>query len=174
MPTGRDVRRPCKARNEHLAVFVTGPLSREANGGSGTPLAVPANAETVAHGSLAGMTDDPELPDEAVELPVRELAEIPAVEVITRAAVMLMSAAAEKLGLADGNPEDSPHQDLDEARRLINALAGLLKGSVEYLGLHAGPIRDGLKGLQLAFKEASAFPEEPGKGPGEWFTGPVW
>jgi hypothetical protein len=31
---------------------------------------------------------------------IRELAEIPAVEVISRAAVMLMSAAAEKLGLS--------------------------------------------------------------------------
>src|SRR5215207_8124323 len=118
------------------------------------------------------MTEVPELPEDSAEPTVRELAEIPAVEVITRAAVMLMSAAAEKLGLGDDDPDESPHRDLDEARRLINALAGLLKGSVEYLGLHAGPIRDGLKGLQLAFRESSTAPEEPGKGPGEWFTGP--
>jgi hypothetical protein len=52
------------------------------------------------------------------------LAEVPAVEVITRAAVMLMSATAEKLGLSDDDPDDSPHRDLDEARRLITALAG--------------------------------------------------
>lgn len=32
---------------------------------------------------------------------VRELSEVPAVEVISRAAVMLMSSAAEKLGLSD-------------------------------------------------------------------------
>src|SRR3546814_10862984 len=32
-------------------------------------------------------------------------------------AVMLMSAAAEKLGLADEDPDESPHRDLDEARR---------------------------------------------------------
>ncbi|BBY29882.1 DUF1844 domain-containing protein [Mycolicibacterium sediminis] len=120
------------------------------------------------------MTEVPELPDETAGPPTRELAEIPAVEVITRAAVMLMSAAAEKLGLGDDDPDESPHRDLDEARRLIEALAGLLKGSVQYLGLHAGPLRDGLKGLQLAFRESSAAPEEPGKGPGEWFTGPVW
>ncbi|PQM48516.1 hypothetical protein C1Y40_01270 [Mycobacterium talmoniae] len=56
--------------------------------------------------------------------PVRELAEIPAVEVITRSAVMLMSAAAEKLGLSAEDPDASPHRDLDEARRLITALAG--------------------------------------------------
>jgi Domain of unknown function (DUF1844) len=111
------------------------------------------------------VTDDPR---------IRELAEIPAVEVITRAAVMLMSAGAEKLGLSDTSPDDSPQRDLDEARRLITALAGLVTASAEYLGPHAGPVRDGLKSLQLAFREASSAPEEPGHGPGEKYTGPVW
>ncbi|WP_326546723.1 DUF1844 domain-containing protein [Mycolicibacterium sp. ND9-15] len=105
---------------------------------------------------------------------VRELADIPAVEVITRSAVMLMSAAAEKLGLSAENPDDSPYRDLDEARRLITALAGLITAAAEYLGPHAGPVRDGLKTLQLAFREASASPDEPGQGPGEKYTGPVW
>ena len=105
---------------------------------------------------------------------VRELADIPAVEVISRAAVMLMSSAAEKLGLSDENPDESPRRDLDEARRVITALAGLVTASVEYLGPHAGPIRDALKSLQLAFREASAHPDEPGKGPGEKMTGPVY
>jgi hypothetical protein len=148
---------------------VTGPLGLGidpvANGGSGTPLAVLAFAGTVAHASLAGMTDPTN---------IRDLAEIPAVEVITRSAVMLMSAAAEKLGLSDPDPEDSPHRDLDEARRLIIALAGLVAASAEYLGPHAGPVRDGLKSLQLAFREASVVPDEPGHGPGEKYTGPVW
>lgn len=120
------------------------------------------------------MTDDPTPPESAAEPPTRDLADIPAVEVITRSAVMLMSAAAEKLGLADEDPDDSPRRDLDEARRLITALAGLVTASVEYLGPHAGPVRDGLKTLQLAFREASAAPDEPGKGPGEKYTGPVW
>ncbi len=105
---------------------------------------------------------------------VRELADIPAVEVISRAAVMLMSSAAEKLGLADEDPENSARRDLDEARRVITALAGLVTASVEYLGPHAGPIRDGLQSLQRAFREASAHPDEPGKGPGEKYTGPVY
>ena len=105
---------------------------------------------------------------------IRDLAEIPAVEVITRSAVMLMSAAAEKLGLSAEDPDDSPHRDLDEARRLITALAGLVAASAEYLGPHAGPVRDGLKSLQLAFRESSAAPDEPGQGPGEKYTGPVW
>ena len=148
---------------------VTGPLGLGidpvANGGSGTPLAVLAFAGTVAHASLAGMTDPTN---------IRDLAESPAVEVITRSAVMLMSAAAEKLGLSDPDPEDGPHRDLDEARRLIIALAGLVAASAEYLGPHAGPVRDGLKSLQLAFREASVVPDEPGHGPGEKYTGPVW
>ncbi|PRC48487.1 hypothetical protein C6A85_79585, partial [Mycobacterium sp. ITM-2017-0098] len=63
------------------------------------------------------MTDSPNISESASEPPVRELADVPAVEVITRAAVMLMSATAEKLGLSDDDPDDSPHRDLDEARR---------------------------------------------------------
>ena len=86
--------------------------------GVGLHLLSLAYAGTVAHASLAGMT---EIRSSST---VRELAEIPAVEVITRSAVMLMSAAAEKLGLSADDPDDSPHRDLDEARRLITALAG--------------------------------------------------
>ena len=103
----------------------------------------------------------------------RDLAEVPAIEVISRAAVMLMSAAAEKIGLGSPDPDTSEHRDLDEARRLINAYAGLLDGSAGYLGPHAGPMKDGLRSLQLAFREASAVPDEPGRGPGEKYTGAV-
>lgn len=85
---------------------------------------------------------------------------------------MLMSAAAEALGLASDAPHQ--HQDLDEARRLITALAGLVTASAEYLGPHAGPLREGLQALQRAFREGSPAPDEPGKGPGEKFTGPVY
>jgi hypothetical protein len=105
---------------------------------------------------------------------VRDLEDIPSVEVISRAAVMLLSAAAERLGLADADPDNSPHRDLDEARRLITALAGLVTSSVEYLGLHAGPLREGLQSLQKAFREASVVPDPPGQGPGEKLTGPVY
>lgn len=104
---------------------------------------------------------------------IRELADIPAVEVISRAAVMLMSAAAEKLGLASADPDTSEYRDLDEARRLITALAGLVTAAQPYLGPHAGPLRDGLQTLQRAFREAGVVPDEPGAGPGEKYTGPV-
>ncbi|WP_367137218.1 DUF1844 domain-containing protein [Saccharothrix sp. HUAS TT1] len=105
---------------------------------------------------------------------VRDLSDVPSVEVISKAAIMLLSSAAERLGLADEDPEHSPRRDLDEARRLITALAGLITASVEYLGPHAGPLREGLQSVQRAFREASAYPDEPGQGPGEKYTGPVY
>jgi hypothetical protein len=129
----------------------------------------PTEPGTVAHESLAAVTDDLDHDhhDEPLTESIRELADIPAIEVITKAIVMLMSSSAEKLGLSSPDPEESPHRDLDEARRLITALAGLVAASVEYLGPHAAPIRDGLQSLQKAFREASAVPDEPGQGPGE-------
>lgn len=116
--------------------------------------------------------DDGALGSEQTDMDnVRDLADIPSIEVITRAIVMLMSASAEKLGLAEG--ADPGSVDLDEARKLITALAGLVDASKADLGVHAAPIRDGLKQLQLAFRDASAYPDEPGEGPGEKYTGPV-
>lgn len=103
----------------------------------------------------------------------RDIAEVAAVEIITTAAVHLMSAAAVKCGLAEG-PDAAELQDLDEARRLINALAGLVTASAPDIGSeHAAPLRDGLKSLQLAFREASVVPDPPGQGPGERLTGSV-
>lgn len=103
---------------------------------------------------------------------VRDISEVPAVEVITTAAVHLMSAAAVKCGLAD---EPEKQTDLDEARKLINSLAGLITASAADLGdAHARSLRDGLRSLQLAFREASEIPDEIGKGPGEKYTGPVY
>ena len=111
---------------------------------------------------------------DAREVEIVELADVPAQEVIFRSIVVLMSAAAEKLGLSDDEPAESPHLDLDEARKLINALAGLVVASTEHLGPQARVVRDGLQGLQRAFREASAYPDEPGDGPGEKYTGPVY
>jgi hypothetical protein len=106
-----------------------------------------------------------------VDQAVRDIGEVPAVEVITTVALHLMSAAAVKCGLGE---EGDEALDLDEARKLINALAGLVVTSAPDLGtFHAGPLRDALKSLQLAFREASEFPDPPGQGPGEKLTGPV-
>ncbi|MFP8886187.1 DUF1844 domain-containing protein [Streptomyces mangrovi] len=125
---------------------------------SGTPTPSPGAA-----GEAGGAAD--------FETMTRDIADVPAVEVITTVAVHLMSSAAVNLGLAEGGED---HKDLDEARKLIQALAGLVTAAATEIGsYHAAPLRDGLKSLQLAFREASAVPDEPGQGPGEKFTGPV-
>ena len=140
----------------------------------------PKSATTVdngaAHPDIPGSASNPHptaaipLPDHGFDtlddVPSRELSAVPAVEVITRAAVLLMSASAEKLGLAPGG---EPNLDLDEARRLITALAGLLAAAQADLGAHRQPLRDGLVSLQAAFREASRYPDEPGQGPGEQY-----
>jgi hypothetical protein len=114
------------------------------------------------------MTDPASTPGQTAS---RDIAEVPSVEIVSTAALHLMSAAAVHLGLADDLPE---HKDLDEARSLIDALAGLLDGGVQHLGHHhAAPLRDGLKSLQLAFREASTVPDAPGQAPGERYTGPL-
>ena len=117
---------------------------------------------------------------------VRDIADVAAVEVITTAAVHLMSAAAVKCGLVDpadlegatgddGAPlTPADLMDLAEARSLITALAGLVTAAAPEIGSqHARALRDGLRSLQLAFREASVLPDEPGQGPGEKLTGPV-
>ena len=101
----------------------------------------------------------------------RDIADVAAVEVITTVAVHLLSAAAVKCGLSD-NPDEET--DLAEARKLITALAGLITAAAPEIGdHHARSVRDGLRSVQLAFREASQFPDAPGQGPGEKYTGPV-
>jgi hypothetical protein len=106
---------------------------------------------------------------------MRDIGEVPAVEVVTTVALHLMSAAAVQLGLGESEAGRDPEPlDLDEARTLIIALAGLITSSAPRLGtFHAGPLRDGLRTLQLAFREASSVADPPGRGPGEDLTGPV-
>jgi hypothetical protein len=85
------------------------------------------------------MTDRVSTPQpDALSTASRDIAEVPSVEIISTAALHLMSAAAVNLGLAEDLPE---HKDLDEARSLIEALAGLLDASARSLGHHppSGP-----------------------------------
>ena len=118
------------------------------------------------------MTTDPAAsapsPDSPSSDAVRDLADVPAAEVVAAAAVHLMSAAAVKCGLAEEGPAG---MDLDEARKLITALAGLVTAARPDLGIHAAPLMDGLQALQKAFREASREPDAPGEGPGERLTG---
>jgi hypothetical protein len=116
--------------------------------------------------------DVPDSPDAADDA-VRDLAEVPAVEVVSTLAVHLMTAAAIRCGLGDG-PDAQSDVDLAEARILINALAGLVTAAAPDLGSqHAAPLRDGVTTLQRAFREASPIPDAPGSGPGERWTGSV-
>ena len=111
--------------------------------------------------------------DDTVEPEIRDISEVPAVELINTVAVHLMSAAAVKLGLGDG-PDAQREIDLDEARKLINALAGLVTAAAPDISdSHARPLRDGLRSLQLAFRETSPIADAIGAGPGEKYTGPV-
>lgn len=129
------------------------------------------------------MTPPPESPPESLpesppESPpgsaaARDIAEVPAIEVITTTALHLMSAAAVKCGLSDDEAEGG-YTDLDEARKLITALAGLVTAAAPEVGSqHAALLREGLRQVQLAFREASVVPDPPGQGPGEKWTGPV-
>ena len=105
----------------------------------------------------------------------RDIADVPAIELISTTALHLMSSAAVKCGLTgEGDGIDESMLDLDEARKVITALAGLVSAAAPEIGEHhARPLRDGLRSVQLAFREASKFPDPPGSGPGEKFTGPV-
>jgi len=118
--------------------------------------------------------DDTAYDEEAiVEDAARDIGAVPAVELIMTVCVHLMSAAAVKLGLGE-EADAAADVDLDEARKLINALAGLVTAAApEIADIHARPIRDGLRSLQLAFREASPIADAPGKGPGEKWTGSV-
>jgi hypothetical protein len=117
--------------------------------------------------------DQPNSPEAVMASATRDIADVPAVEVITTTALHLMSAAAVNVGLADDEAA-AHHLDLDEARKLITALAGLLTAAAPDLGsFHAAPLRDGLQALQRAFREASPVPDPPGEGPGERLTGGV-
>ncbi|WP_035772515.1 DUF1844 domain-containing protein [Arthrobacter sp. Br18] len=143
-------------------------LPQPGSGSTGEPHEAPP-----VRRSFADETNAAGDPEEGVRRHMRDIAEVAAVEVITTSAVHLMSAAAVKCGLAAG--EDAEElKDLDEARKLITALAGFVTAAAPEIGSqHAGPLRDGLRSLQLAFREASIIPDAPGQGPGEKYTGPV-
>lgn len=132
------------------------PAAKGYSGGIAPLLACNATSMAFADGT--------EQPSNDVIHQIRDIADVPAVEVVTTVCVHLMSAAAVKCGLAEDGEDDV---DLAEARILIEALAGIVNASAPWLGnAHAAPLRDGLASLQGAFAEASAFPDAPGEGPG--------
>lgn len=103
-----------------------------------------------------------------------DIGTVSSVEILSRSIIVLLSATAEKLGLGHEDADTDAPVDLDEARTLLNGLAGLVAGATPHLGAQANVIKDAVQGLQLAFREASAYPDKPGEGPGEKFTGPLY
>src|SRR3954451_18643980 len=115
-------------------------------------------------GDILNSEGAPDNPPGLQEL--RDIAEVPAVEVITAAAVHLMSAAAVKCGLA----EDA-EADLDQARKLITALAAPAPAAAPGTATQpARPVPGALPSLQLASRQPPLVPDPPGQGPGERWT----
>ena len=86
----------------------------------------------------------------------RDIADVPALEVVSTAALHLMSAAAVQLGLAEDLAE---HRDLAEARTLIDALAGLVTAAAPHVGdHHAAPLRDGVRTLSWPSAKRRTIP----------------
>jgi len=130
-------------------------------------------ANAVAAAGIPGSAT-PAHPTDGIPLPahgfaalderVEALTSLPVDDVISQAALVLLNAAADRLGLVPGQ---EPDLDMDAARRLITALAGLLAAVRNDLGDRWDPLYAGLRTVQHAFREASAHPDAPGKGPGE-------
>ncbi len=130
----------------------------------------PATWTGRSSGRVSAVTQNPEIDGPLDLSSILDIGDVPAVEVVLTVSMHLMTAAAIACGLGD----DDREPDLAEARILITALAGLVTAAAPSLGsMHAAPLRDGLKSLQLAFREASVIPDPPGMAPGEGFTGPV-
>ncbi|PKQ25749.1 MAG: DUF1844 domain-containing protein [Actinobacteria bacterium HGW-Actinobacteria-4] len=120
---------------------------------------------------MSDQTPSPRPDRRGADAAARDLADVTAVELVTTVGVHLLSGAALRCGLAEDGDE---HKDLDEARTIITALAGLVTAAAPHLGdTHARALRDGLRSVQLAFREASVIPDAPGEGPGEKYTGVV-
>ena len=95
----------------------------------------------------------------------RDIAEVPALEIISTAALHLMSSAAVHLGLAEDLPD---HKDLDEARTLIEALAGLVIAGAPRLGHHhARRCATGCAPCSWPSARPRRSRTPPGEGPGE-------
>ena len=101
---------------------------------------------------------------EPLDVPVRELASVPAPEVISRVAVVLVSAAAEKLGLAPG---EEPDIDIDQARQLITALAGLSRRRRSTWARSANRCSTRCEPCRRPSARRPLHPDAPGEGPGE-------
>jgi hypothetical protein len=135
------------------------------------------------------MTDQPMSPDAGpppTEDELRaayeaELAQLRIEEVLIQTVVSLLNLGARKAGLVAGS---EPERDLEQVRKAIEGARALLPVIEPDLGPNAGPLRDALSQLQLAYTQlvgAGAPSPEPGGaapgdasgGTGEAGTGPA-
>src|SRR5699024_45685 len=101
-----------RCRHRPAARSEPGHLTAAIQVGAGLHLWPPIARELVARGRVPDVdfnaADQPENSSNRPD--PRELSEIPSIEVISRAGLMLLSAAAERLGLSADDPESSPHR----------------------------------------------------------------
>jgi hypothetical protein len=120
-------------------------------GGEYTPEDEPAGgaAESAAGpGPAPDPQADPEVAEQLAQLR-RELAATPVADIIANHAVGLWQLAVVHLAPEEGTP------NLEEAQLAIDGMAALVEALDDRLGAHAGPLRDALAQLRLAFVEVS-------------------
>ena len=123
------------------------------------------------------MTDQPMTPDPAGPPPTEEemraayeaeLAQLRIEEVLIQTVVSLLNLGARKAGLVPGSEGE---RDLEQVRKAIEGARALLPVIEPDLGPNAGPLRDALSQLQLAYTQLAGAgepgPEGPAGAPGE-------
>lgn len=118
------------------------------------------------------MTDQPMTPDPAGPPPTEEemraayeaeLAQLRIEEVLIQTVVSLLNLGARKAGLVPGSEGE---RDLEQVRKAIEGARALLPVIEPDLGPNAGPLRDALSQLQLAYTQLAGA-GEPAAAPGD-------
>jgi hypothetical protein len=91
-----------------------------------------------------------------------ELRRVTVDQVVVEAAVSVLNVAVLKSGLVPGSEAD---QDLDQVRVGIEAVRGLMPVVEQVAPEQAGPIRDALSQLQMAYVRASSEPGSDAESP---------
>jgi hypothetical protein len=131
----------------------------------------PSEAETrtapsdAGPGAGPGGTQAPPGTDDVTEAEMREamarLAATPVRDIIANHAIGLWELAVLHLGLGG-----AAHVDLEEAALAIDAMSALVDGLGDRLGEHAGPLRDALSQLRMAFVQVKQAVEQGASQPG--------
>jgi hypothetical protein len=111
------------------------------------------------------MTDQPQGPppteEEMRAAFEAELARLRVEEVLIQTVISLLNLGARKAGIVPGSESE---RDLDQVRKAIDALRALLPVAEPDLGPNAGPLRDALAQLQMAYAQFTAAGGEGGEG----------